>query len=248
MNIEYRKWYSPSLGREMEMKVYGHGGRPVLFIPCQDGRFWDFENYKMTDVWAPWIDSGRCMVFSIDTIDKETYSADWNPHDRIRRHEQWINYICNEVVPFMRAVANERNGWTGYPGVVAFGCSLGATHAVNLYFRRPDLFDGLLALSGIYDTNYGFPGAMDEVIYQNSPVHYLGGMPSDHPYIRQYNEHKAVIVVGQGAWEMTDTTFQLRDIFAQKGSNVWVDVWGHDVNHDWPWWYKQAAYHIEHVL
>ncbi len=248
MNIEYRKWYSPSLGREMEMKVYGHGGRPVLFIPCQDGRFWDFENYKMTDVWAPWIDSGRCMVFSIDTIDKETYSADWNPHDRIRRHEQWINYICNEVVPFMRAVANERNGWTGYPGVVAFGCSLGATHAVNLYFRRPDLFDGLLALSGIYDTNYGFPGAMDEVIYQNSPVHYLGGMPSDHPYIRQYNEHKAVIVVGQGAWEMTDTTFQLRDIFAQKGINVWVDVWGHDVNHDWPWWYKQAAYHIEHVL
>ena len=248
MNIEYRKWYSPSLGREMEMKVYGHGGRPVLFIPCQDGRFWDFENYKMTDVWAPWIDSGRCMVFSIDTIDKETYSADWNPHDRIRRHEQWINYICNEVVPFMRAVANERNGWTGYPGVVAFGCSLGATHAVNLYFRRPDLFDGLFALSGIYDTNYGFPGAMDEVIYQNSPVHYLGGMPSDHPYIRQYNEHKAVIVVGQGAWEMTDTTFQLRDIFAQKGINVWVDVWGHDVNHDWPWWYKQAAYHIEHVL
>ena len=248
MNIEYRKWYSPSLGREMEMKVYGHSGRPVLFIPCQDGRFWDFENYKMTDVWAPWIDSGRCMVFSIDTIDKETYSADWNPHDRIRRHEQWINYICNEVVPFMRAVANERNGWTGYPGVDAFGCSLGATHAVNLYFRRPDLFDGLLALSGIYDTQYGFPGAMDEVIYQNSPVHYLGGMPSDHPYIRQYNEHKAVIVVGQGAWEMTASTFQLRDIFAQKGINVWVDVWGHDVNHDWPWWYKQAAYHIEHVL
>ncbi len=248
MNIEYHKWYSPSLGREMELKVYGHGGRPVLFIPCQDGRFWDFENYKMTDVWAPWIDSGRCMVFSIDTMDKETYSATWNAHDRISRHEQWIAYICNEVVPFMRAMVNERNGWNGYPGVIAFGCSLGATHAVNLYFRRPDLFDGLLALSGIYDTSYGFPGAMDETIYQNSPVHYLGGMPTDHPYIRQYNQHKAVIVVGQGAWEMTESTFQLRDIFAQKGINVWVDVWGHDVNHDWPWWYKQAAYHIEHVL
>ena len=40
----------------------------------------------------------------------------------------------------------------------------------------------------------------------------------------------------------------VRDIFAEKGINVWVDVWGHDVNHDWPWWYKQAAYHIDHVL
>ena len=248
MNIEYRKWYSPSLGREMEMKVYGHGGRPVLFIPCQDGRFWDFENYKMTDVWVSWIDSGRCMVFSIDTIDKETYSADWNPHDRIRRHEQWINYICNEVVPFMRAVANERNGWTGYPGVVAFGCSLGATHAVNLYFRRPDLFDGLLALSGIYDSEYGFPGYMDELVYANSPVHYLGGMSPDHPYIQQYNQHKGVIVVGQGPWEVTDSTFALRDIFFRKGINVFVDVWGHDVAHDWDWWYKQVPVHLPNIL
>ena len=122
------------------------------------------------------------------------------------------------------------------------------THAANLYFRRPDLFDGLLALSGIYDTEYGFPGYMDEVVYQNSPVHYLAGMPSDHPYVWQYNQHKAVICVGQGAWETTESTFRLREIFAEKGINVWVDVWGHDVNHDWPWWYKQAAYHIEHIL
>lgn len=39
MQTYYTKWYSPSVGREMEIKVYGHAGRPVLFIPCQDGRF-----------------------------------------------------------------------------------------------------------------------------------------------------------------------------------------------------------------
>lgn len=63
MQTYYTKWYSPSVGREMEIKVYGHAGRPVLFIPCQDGRFFDFENYRMTDAWAPWIESGQCMVF-----------------------------------------------------------------------------------------------------------------------------------------------------------------------------------------
>ena len=46
MQTYYTKWYSPSLGREMEIKVWGHAGRPVLFIPCQDGRFYDFENYR----------------------------------------------------------------------------------------------------------------------------------------------------------------------------------------------------------
>lgn len=248
MQTYYTKWYSPSIGREMEIKVYGHAGRPVLFIPCQDGRFFDFESFKMTDVWAPWIESGQCMVFAIDTLDQETYSATYESFWRIRRHEQWIAYICNEVVPFMQAMANDRNGWSGTPGCIAFGCSLGATHAANLYFRRPDLFDGLLALSGIYDSDYGFPGYMDELVYANSPVHYLGGMPADHPYIQLYNQHKGVIVVGQGPWEVPDSTFALRDIFIQKGINVYVDVWGHDVAHDWDWWYKQVPVHLPNIL
>ena len=62
MEVRYYKQYSPALERDMECKVYGHAGRPVLFIPCQDGRFFDFENFHMTDVWAPWIDSGKVMV------------------------------------------------------------------------------------------------------------------------------------------------------------------------------------------
>ena len=36
-------------------------------------------------------------------------------------------------------------------GIIAFGCSLGATHAANLYFRARIFFNGLLALSGIYE-------------------------------------------------------------------------------------------------
>ena len=157
MQTYYTKWYSPSVGREMEIKVYGHAGRPVLFIPCQDGRFFDFENYRMTDAWAPWIESGQCMVFSIDTLDKETYSATYDPHDRIRRHEAWMNYIVREVAPFIQSMTNDRNGWDGTPGIIAFGCSLGATHAANLYFRFPETFDGLLALSGIYTANTASP-------------------------------------------------------------------------------------------
>ena len=28
----------------------------------------------MTDTWSPWLESGEVMVFSIDTIDQETWS------------------------------------------------------------------------------------------------------------------------------------------------------------------------------
>lgn len=249
METQYFRDYSPSLNRDMELKVYGHAGRPALFIPCQDGRFFDFENYKMTDYWRPWIDAGEVMVFSIDTIDQETWSDKYgDPRWKITRYEQWITYICNEVVPFIRDYANARNGWDGYPGVLVFGCSLGATHAANLYFRRPDLFDRLLALSGIYSADFGFHGYMDEMVYNNSPVHFLANMPEDHPYIELYNKKRAVICVGQGPWEIPDTTRQLADIFAAKGINVWVDFWGHDCKHDWDWWYKQVEYFLPYLL
>lgn len=249
METQYFKFYSPALNRDMECKLYGHAGRPVLFIPCQDGHFYDFENFKMTDVWAPWIESGEVMVLAIDTLDQETWSKKYEePVGRIRRYEQWIAYITDEVVPFLRGLANQKNNWDGFPGIMVFGCSLGATHAANLYFRRPDLFDRLLALSGIYTADYGFCGYMDGLVYNNSPVHYLANMPTDHPYIELYNLKKAVICVGQGAWEIPETTKRLKQIFEEKGINIWVDLWGYDCAHDWDWWYKQVVYFLPYLL
>ena len=75
MEIRYEKHWSGELNREMEFKVYGHAGRPVLFIPCQAGRFWDFEGFNMDKTWAPWIESGQVMVFACDSIDNEAWAA-----------------------------------------------------------------------------------------------------------------------------------------------------------------------------
>ena len=97
MEMQYFKDYSPALGRDMECKIYGHAGRPMLYIPCQDGRFFDFEDFHMADTLAPWIESGQIMVLSIDTLDKETWSdTNGNPYWRIRRYEQWLHYIVDE--------------------------------------------------------------------------------------------------------------------------------------------------------
>ena len=175
MEVRYFKGYSYNLNREMEFKVYGHRGKPVLFIPCQAGRFYDFENFHMDDVFRPYIDAGEIMVFSIDTIDNETWADHGgNPRARIEQHERWFNYIVDEMVPQIRHLAGERN-WCQMP-IMPFGCSMGAMHAANLFFRRPDLFDSVLALSGVYDSFDSFGDYMDDLVYRNSPYHYLSGM------------------------------------------------------------------------
>ena len=87
-------------------------------------------------------------------------------------------------------------------------------------------------------------------MYQNTPVEYLMNMPADHPYIRMYNERKIIIVVGQGAWEdvLKASTGWLKWVLEQKGINATVDFWGHDVDHNWPWWYKMVAHYVPQLL
>ena len=89
---------------------------------------------------------------------------------------------------------------------------------------------------------------MDDLVYQNSPVHYMRNLPKDHYYIDIFNKQKAVICVGQGDWELPDTTKELKYIFEEKGINIWVDLWGYDVKHDWDWWYKQVVYFLPYLL
>ena len=100
----------------------------------------------------------------------------------------------------------------------------------------------------IYTAHYGFGDYMDELVYQNSPVDYMRNFPTDHPYMELYRNQKAVICCGQGAWEQPDTTWYLKRIFEAKGIPVWVDLWGHDVKHDWDWWYKQVVYYMPYIL
>ena len=83
METSYFEPYSSTMQRVMPIKVYGHAGKPVLFIPCQDGRFFDFENFGMANAIAPWIERGQCTVFSVDTADRESWSdRSGNPYRR----------------------------------------------------------------------------------------------------------------------------------------------------------------------
>ena len=249
MKIEYQRHYSGCLGRDMEFKVYGHGGKPVIFIPCQGGRYVDFENFKMIDYWGKFIEEGRCMVYSVDTIDNETYAnKTGDPRWRVELHEKWYNYLIEEMVPTIRHMSGLANGYD--QPIMVFGASLGAMHAANLFFRRPDIFDAVFAISGIYESEDSFGSYMDDILYRNTPCAYIPNMAWDHPYIEMYNNRKMLFVVGQGAWEdvLLASTRNLQTVLEQKGIHAQFDYWGHDVDHDWPWWYIMVEHYLPQFL
>ena len=133
---------------------------------------------------------------------------------------------------------------------MATGCSMGGVHAANAFFRRPDRFDTLISLSGLFDASHFFHGYMDDLVYANSPIHFLPNMPADHPWMDLYRQGNIIFCCGQGAWEdeMRGDSHALDVILTEKGVPHWADFWGYDVNHDWPWWKKQLPYFMGHVL
>jgi len=181
----------------------------------------------------------------VDSIDKETWSNyNGNPRQRIELHERWITYLTQEYIPFIK----EDAGWEGR--IMATGCSMGGTHTGNLVLRFPNLFDSAISLSGAFDASWLLGGYMDDLVYQNSPVHYMPNLPEDHYFIDAINSCKIIFCSGQGAWEdeMLRTLAILQKTFNEKGINAWIDLWGYDVNHDWPWWRKQLAYFLPKIL
>lgn len=245
-NCKEVDWHSKRLDRVMNIRFYGKPvGVPILVFPTQDAMSDNFENFGMIDMLADDLHGGRIRLFCVDTVDTETWSNIWGDKAwRAARQEQYYSYIIDEVIPFMRRETARRR----LP--IAAGCSLGGLHAAIVFFRRPDLFDGVLALSGVYDAKFFTDGWMNDVLYDNSPLDFLANMPADHPYIDTYNKRRIVLCVGQGRWEEEGrrTTALMGDVLYRKDIHAWVDFWGYDVDHDWNWWKKQFAYFLPFVL
>ncbi len=243
MNVEYHRGWSRCLGQDMELKVYGQGGKPVVVFPCQGGRFYEYEDFGMVEACRPFIEGGEVTLFTVDSVDHQSWVNDSvPPAERARRHIDYDRYIVEEVAPFIRGLIPRAGG------LLATGCSMGAYHAANIFFRHPDVFDALIALSGLYSVRSFLGEYTDDNVYFNSPLAFLPNL-ADPWYLERYRRSRIVACVGQGAWEgaMLADTLALEAILAAKEVPAWFDYWGHDVNHDWPWWRLQIPYFLGHA-
>jgi esterase/lipase superfamily enzyme len=227
----------------MELKVYGHDGKAILVFPSAGGKFYEYEDFDMVEACQPFIDTGRIKLFTVDSIDDQTWlNYGIHPDERARRHDEYARYIIHEVIPFIRSHG------TLYKKMMVTGCNMGATHAANFFFKHPNIFDTVVALSGVYGSKSFLDDFMDDQTYFHFPLIYLPNL-NDPWYLEQYRQSHIIFCVGQGAWEhesLPDTR-AIKALLEEKDIPAWVDFWGYDVNHDWPWWQKQIAYFLEHL-
>lgn len=237
-------WHSPSLGQHMPIVSYGHWGHPILLFPTAAADFLENERFGLIDAVAPLINDGRVRVFSINSINNQSWMDRGLPvQEKGRRQALYNRYIEDEVVPYIRGACQNSD-----LRIATAGASFGGFHAANTMLRRPDLFDGLIAMSGFYDLSSDYlHGYSDDNIYFNNPVWYLLNMEGHNLHLLR-TASQIHILTGQGAYEAPHASRQLADVLNRKGIPHFLDIWGHDIPHDWPTWLKMLPYSINDVM
>ena len=72
MQYEQRTFFSHSLERDMTYRIYGTGGKPCLVFPSQDGHYYDFETFQMTDIAEPYL---KLSLIHIQMCIRDSYNA-----------------------------------------------------------------------------------------------------------------------------------------------------------------------------
>ncbi len=222
--------------------AYGHYGRPLLAFPSEQGGADQYADFGMVDAIGHLLDAGRVKLYTVDSWDAGT----WQDHsatleERARRHELYESWIVDHVLPWI---------WEDCGGraeVAVTGVSFGAYHAANIALRHADLFPLAICQSGVYDVSRVGAGERGDATYFNNPLDYVSHLHGDHlDWLR--GRVSLVLVCGQGQWEDTTGALESTTAFAQllheQGIPYELDLWGHDVPHDWPSWRAQLAHHL----
>lgn len=242
MERRITSWHSPNLGMEMPIVAYGHAGYPLLMFPTAAADFLEYERFHLVDSIRHLVDAGRVRPFSINSVNRyalmNEQAPPWVKAELLTRYDR---YITDEVLPLIRHE-------TGGLGPVTTGASMGAYLAANTYFRHPDAVRGTIAISGSYDVRAYFDDYSDDNVYFNNPISYLPNLDDDYFLPRLRAADAIVILTGQGAWEAPQRSRDLAHVLRAKGIPHTLDIWGHDVDHDWPWWRKMLPYWLERLL
>lgn len=224
----------------MPVAVYGDYGFALLLIPTAAADYLEYERFGLIDAIAPYVQAGKVKVFSINSINNESWMNKpmWGEH-KSHRHNQFNEYVVKEVIPFIKAQTSPETP------VITCGASFGALHSMNLFLKHPDVIHGVIAMSGVYNLHEYTDGYHDEQVYFNSPMDYLPGL-TDPWYLDHIRKSSHIhIVCGSGSYEDPQASRDLAAVLYSKGITYELDVWGTDMTHDWPTWRAMLPYYLE---
>src|SRR6185312_1690789 len=112
----------------MPVVTYGDYGFALLLVPTAAADYLEYERFLLIDALKPHIESGKVKVFSVNSINNESWlNNEMAGEHKAIRHNQFNDYIFNEVIPFIKTNTSPETP------VITCGASFGALHSMNLF-------------------------------------------------------------------------------------------------------------------
>lgn len=219
MRKEVYQVQSEVLEKNLQVNVYGHFGINFLLFPITDDDPTEWEHVGLIKALTPLIEKGHIKLFSVETNNLDSWLNNSIPHkERSDNHYKFNAALINDIVQF---IYND-NG-SAVP-IVTAGGGIGAFHAVNTYFRRPDIFIGAIGANGFYDIRWLSGSFYDGNCYFNSPLHYLPNLTEDYWLSFLRSQNNVFLLAEEGNWDMINQCNRLGDILNNKNIKHTIDV------------------------
>ncbi len=231
---------SPDLSRQVHVWAYGYFGPPVIVFPTAAGMAHEWENQGMIGELWPYLEQGRLKLYCVESNVSEVWTrGDGDPRWRVHLHQAYENFVMRTLVPAVRQDCRSSD-----MRIALAGASLGALYVANLALKHPETFWWGLCLSGRYEVRPFLHGYDGSDVYFHNPLAYVWNLWGDP--LHRTRQTSLSLVCGRGMWEdrCIDETIALGEALRDKAIPHELDLWGHDVSHDWDWWRRQARHHL----
>lgn len=236
MEKKIEKWRSPSLGKDMELTIYGTSGTPIIGLPTRGATCTQWEKFGMVSSISYQLKNGFNQLFCLTSVDNESLMNEKiSPDKRIIRQQQYESYIVEEVVPFIQ----EHNN---IEFLIIAGTDLGGYHALNTSLKHPELFGKAIGMSGIYDITTFMDEYYSDEVYYSNPMDFVPNLNKQSllEKVRDVDYR----LVSYELDERKEEALRLSNVMRMKFIEHDLDIWGVNGEDEWDLWPQMLKTHI----
>lgn len=200
--------------RPYEIITFGNYGFVLMMFPTQGDNFNNSEEGKIVDLLADFISEGFFRIVFVPTIN----NFFWGEERSYSREKSKIlydfnNFLVGEVITYLYKIIGRPTP------IITIGCGEQAGFfAANCFFRRPDLFYGMISIDGVFDI-LKICSSVDESdsnIYFNNPISFLPNLNDDYWLIHMKTGKDINIIASSGNSLAVEQANLLSTILTEK--------------------------------
>lgn len=236
MEKEIKKWRSPSLGRDMELTIYGTSGTPIIGLPTRGATCHQWEKFGMVNAISYQLENGYNKLYTLSSVDDQSFlNEKVTPGQRLVRQQQFESYLIEEVVPYVEEQSRVKF-------IIIAGIDLGGYQAITSALKYPESFGKAIGMSGIYDIKPFMDGFYNDDVYYSNPMDFVPNM----------SEQKLLNNVRKVDFRLVSFDTDERKKDAERFSNVLrmkfiehdLDIWSMESDDEWDLWPQMLKTHI----